>query len=160
MQRREFITLLGGAATTWPLGVGAQQAKELVRIGILSPAGQTSTRVFDGLRQGLRELGYVIGETESPIVPIMTGDETRTIALWQRLLSEGLYVNLIVPPGCHQDQCVLRASCSAAHSPEHLTRALDILGRVGAELGERASFSSSSSDGIVGERGARGSAAP
>ena len=87
------------------------------------------------LRQGLRELGYVIGETESPIVPILTGDEERTIALWQRLLNEGLYVNLIVPPGCPVDECVLRASCSAAHSPEHLTRALDILGRVGAELG-------------------------
>lgn len=87
------------------------------------------------LRQGLRELGYVIGETESPIVPILTGDEERTIALWQRLLNEGLYVNLIVPPGCQVDECVLRASCSAAHSPEQLTRALDILGRVGAELG-------------------------
>jgi 8-amino-7-oxononanoate synthase len=87
------------------------------------------------LRQGLRELGYVIGETESPIVPILTGDEARTIGLWQRLLNEGLYVNLIVPPGCPVDECVLRASCSAAHSPEHLTRALDILGRVGAELG-------------------------
>ena len=86
-------------------------------------------------RQGLRELGYVIGETESPIVPILTGDEERTIALWQRLLNEGLYVNLIVPPGCPVDECVLRVSCSAAHSPEHLTRALDILGRVGAELG-------------------------
>src|SRR4029077_1696946 len=35
------------------------------------------------LRQGLRELGYTIGETESPIVPILTGDEERTIALWQ-----------------------------------------------------------------------------
>ena len=87
------------------------------------------------LRQGLRELGYVIGETESPIVPILTGDEERTIALWQRLLNEGLYVNLIVPPGCPVDACVLRASCSAAHSPEQLTRSLDILGRVGAELG-------------------------
>ena len=87
------------------------------------------------LRQGLRELGYGIGETESPIVPIFTGDETRTIALWQRLLTEGLYVNLIVPPGCPVDECVLRASCSAAHTPDHLTRALDILGRVGAELG-------------------------
>jgi len=87
------------------------------------------------LRQGLRELGYVIGETESPIVPILTGDEARTIALWQRLLTEGLYVNLIVPPGCPVDECVLRASCSAAQTPEHLTRALDILGRVGAELG-------------------------
>src|SRR6476659_4040149 len=87
------------------------------------------------LRQGLRELGYAIGETESPIVPIFTGDEARTIALWQRLLSEGLYVNLIVPPGCPVDDCVLRASCSAAHTPEHLSRALDIFGRVGAELG-------------------------
>jgi len=87
------------------------------------------------LRQGLRELGYAIGETESPIVPIVTGDEARTIALWQRLLSEGLYVNLIVPPGCPVDDCVLRASCSAAHTPDHLARALDIFGRVGAELG-------------------------
>src|SRR5256885_2944947 len=65
------------------------------------------------LRQGLRELGYVIGETESPIVPILIGDEARTIALWQRLLTEGLYVNVIVPPGCPVDECVLRASCSA-----------------------------------------------
>ena len=87
------------------------------------------------LRQGLRELGYVIGDTESPIVPIVTRDEERTIALWQRLLTEGLYVNLIVPPGCPVDECVLRASCSAAHPPEQLTKALDILGRVGAEIG-------------------------
>jgi 8-amino-7-oxononanoate synthase len=87
------------------------------------------------LRQGLRELGYAIGDTESPIVPILTGEEERTIALWQRLLHEGLYVNLIVPPGCPVDECVLRASCSAAHTTEQLARALDILGRVGAEMG-------------------------
>jgi 8-amino-7-oxononanoate synthase len=81
------------------------------------------------LRQGLRELGYVIGETESPIVPILSGDERRTIALWQRLLADGLYVNLIVPPGCQVDECVLRASCSAAHTPEQVTTALDIFAR-------------------------------
>ena len=81
------------------------------------------------LRRGLQELGYAIGSTESPIVPILTGDEERTIALWQYLLNEGLYVNLIVPPGCPRDECVLRASCSAAHSPEHLTRALEIFAR-------------------------------
>jgi 8-amino-7-oxononanoate synthase len=86
-------------------------------------------------RRGLTDLGYAIGDTESPIVPILTGDEARTVVLWQRLLSEGLYVNLIVPPGCPQDECVLRASCSAAHTPEHLTRALDVFARVGAELG-------------------------
>ena len=87
------------------------------------------------LREGLQGLGYAIGSTESPIVPILTGDEDRTIALWQQLLAAGLYVNLIVPPGCPKDECVLRASCSAAHTPAHLARALDIFARVGAELG-------------------------
>ena len=51
------------------------------------------------------------------------------------MLAAGLYVNVILPPGCPKDDCVLRASCSAAHTPEQLTSALDILGRVGVELG-------------------------
>jgi len=87
------------------------------------------------LRRGLQDLGYAIGDTESPIVPILTGDEARTIALWQTLLTSGLYVNLIVPPGCPVDQCVLRASCSAAHTTEHITRALEIFATVDAALG-------------------------
>jgi hypothetical protein len=40
-----------------------------------------------------------------------------------------LYVNVIVPPGCPVDQCVLRASCSAAHTAEHTARALEIFAR-------------------------------
>lgn len=87
------------------------------------------------LRAGLREIGYVIGDSESPIVPVLTGDEDRTVALWNRLLTSGLYVNVIVPPGCPKGECVLRASCSAAHTPEHIARAIEIFARVGAELG-------------------------
>jgi len=82
-------------------------------------------------RQGLLACGYHIGSTESPIVPIFVGDEERTIAMWQELLSEGVYVNLIVPPGCPRDQCVLRASCSAGHTAEQIARALEIFERVG-----------------------------
>jgi 8-amino-7-oxononanoate synthase len=87
------------------------------------------------LRQGLRDIGYRMGDIESPIVPMLIGEEQLAIALWQRLLVEGLYVNLIVPPACPAGACVLRASCSAAHTPAQLTRALDIFARVGAELG-------------------------
>jgi 8-amino-7-oxononanoate synthase len=87
------------------------------------------------LREGLEELGYVIGASESPFVPIQIGEEARTIALWQELNAQGLYVNVIVPPGCPKDECVLRASCSAAHTPEHVSRALDIFARVGGEIG-------------------------
>ncbi len=87
------------------------------------------------LRRGLTDLGYAIGSSESPIVPVLTGDEQRTVALWHGLLTAGLYVNVIVPPGCPKDECVLRASCSAAHTAEQIVRALDIFARVGAELG-------------------------
>ena len=86
-------------------------------------------------RGGLQDAGYAIGDTESPIVPILTGDEGRTIALWQELLAQGLYVNVIVPPGCPKDQCVLRASCSAAHTPDQIDRAIATFARAGAELG-------------------------
>jgi len=87
------------------------------------------------LRDGLQKMGYVIGATESPIVPIFTGDEARTIALWQELLAEGLYVNLIVPPGCSRDDCLLRASCSAAHTPQQIEKALAILERARVDVG-------------------------
>jgi len=88
------------------------------------------------LRRGLREVGYAIGESESPIVPILIGDEERTIALWQGLLTAGLYVNLIVPPGCPKDDCVLRASCSAAHTPDQIDRALEIFARARSRSAE------------------------
>jgi len=87
------------------------------------------------LRGGLQDLGYTVGETESPIVPILIGDEERTVAIWQNLLASGLYVNLIVPPGCRVDRCLLRASCSAAHTAEHISRAIEIFASVGAALG-------------------------
>jgi ABC-type uncharacterized transport system substrate-binding protein len=62
MSRREFIALLGGAATTWPLTARAQQATKVPRIGSLryGAAAANADRV-EALRAGLRLLGYVEG---------------------------------------------------------------------------------------------------
>jgi hypothetical protein len=61
MRRREFITLLGGAAATWPLAAGAQQAK-VFRLGYLE-TGSPSDPIQANLRRqfllGMRDLGYV-----------------------------------------------------------------------------------------------------
>src|SRR5262245_45934548 len=58
MRRREFIGLLGGVVA-WPLTARAQQAVMHPLIGVLSPLSQvTATRNIEGLRAGLRELGY------------------------------------------------------------------------------------------------------
>jgi putative tryptophan/tyrosine transport system substrate-binding protein len=63
MRRREFITLLGGAAATWPLATRAQQGKVPI-VGFLHPGFPDSgSPVFDALGQGLRDVGYVEGET-------------------------------------------------------------------------------------------------
>ena len=61
MQRREFITLLGGAAAGWPLAALAQGRPQVARVGILHP-GSPPDPWLDGLREGLRELGYVEGK--------------------------------------------------------------------------------------------------
>src|ERR1700688_2308117 len=63
MQRREFITLLGGAAVAWPVAAHAQQPEQMQRIGYLGSdsASRTAVRV-DALRTGLHDLGYVEGK--------------------------------------------------------------------------------------------------
>jgi putative ABC transport system substrate-binding protein len=58
MNRRQFVTLLGGAAA-WPLAARAQQAASLPRVGIIDNAP-----MWDAFRQGLRDLGYVEGVSD------------------------------------------------------------------------------------------------
>ena len=61
MRRREFITLLGGAAATWPLAVRGQQSR-IARIGALYIGLADAESFKKELREGLRELGYVEGQ--------------------------------------------------------------------------------------------------
>lgn len=59
----------------------AQQPKKLARIGVLSPAERIDTRIFAGLRQGLRELGYVEGRNIAIEYRLSAGDFTRLPAM-------------------------------------------------------------------------------
>src|SRR5580704_19665839 len=65
LNRREFIILLGGAAVAWPLAAHAQQPKKSPRLCFLSfDLDPTASRSrFEGFFQGLRDLGYVDGQT-------------------------------------------------------------------------------------------------
>jgi putative ABC transport system substrate-binding protein len=63
MRRREFITLLGGAAVTWPLAAHAQLPAKVSRVGILSPAASETAASLTAFRQAIRDLGYVEGQT-------------------------------------------------------------------------------------------------
>src|SRR5215510_2979358 len=64
LKRREFITLLGGAAAAWPLSAGAQQPAKLPTIGFLVSGTPSSHGPWEaGFVQRLRELGWIEGRT-------------------------------------------------------------------------------------------------
>ena len=64
LQRREFLSLLGGAAASWPLAARAQSPRKVPRIGVLLPGTAASFALrTKALLEGLRDLGYVEGQT-------------------------------------------------------------------------------------------------
>ena len=81
MKRREFITLLGGAAAAWPIGAGAQQPERIRRIGVFvnlaegDREGQASVEAF---QRGLREFGWVEGRNVQVDYRWSPGADTKT----------------------------------------------------------------------------------
>jgi len=105
---------------------------------VLRGDGGSRLRLWDNVRRmraGLERMGYTIGPVESPIVPILIGAEELTVGMWQALLEAGLYVNIVLPPGCPKGQCLLRTSYSSAHTPAQIDQALEILAAVGKQAG-------------------------
>ena len=62
MRRREFLSVLGGAAVVWPLAARAQKSGKIAQIGYLSTANPRSMPSFQAFEQRLRELGYIEGQ--------------------------------------------------------------------------------------------------
>jgi len=84
---------------------------------------------------GLKELGYNTGATETPIIPIIIGEDNPTLLTWKMLFEHGLYTNPVLSPAVPLGQSLLRTSYMATHTEEQLDRALDIFAKVGRQLG-------------------------
>ncbi len=87
------------------------------------------------MREGFRSLGFRIGPTETPIIPILIGDQTRTLLLWKALFEAGIYTNAVVPPGVAPNDSLLRTSYMATHTDDQLDRVLETFGAIGREVG-------------------------
>src|SRR6516225_1022069 len=91
--RREFITLLGSAATAWPLSVLAERGK-VAKIGVLVLGYPDPSIFIRGLREGLRDLGYEEGRSIELIVRSADGKAATLAALATELI--GSKVDIIV----------------------------------------------------------------
>jgi glycine C-acetyltransferase len=94
----------------------------------------SNTRTF---KAGLHELGFDTGASETPITPVITGDEELTQAFARRLFEEGVFCPAIVFPTVAKGSARVRTIVTADHTEEDLGEALETFGRIGAELGLR-----------------------
>lgn len=86
------------------------------------------------MRENLKKLGYDVGNSNTPIIPILIRDDIRTALAWRALIEEGAYTNPVIPPAVPPNNSLLRTSYMATHTKEHLDRALEAFRIVGDRL--------------------------
>ena len=131
--RHQARSLIFSASMT-PVSVAAATAA----LDIMLTEPDRQQRVNENttfMRNGLRELGFDIGSSTTPIIPIFIRDEYLTVHAQKRLLELGVYTNPVVPPAVTIKDCMLRTSYMATHTIEELTRALKVFEQVGKEIG-------------------------
>jgi len=85
--------------------------------------------------QGLKQLGFNTGATQTPIIPIIIGEDELCFRFWKELFDGGLYCNAVVSPAVPEGMALLRTSYMATHTREQLERVLDIFEKAGKKLG-------------------------
>jgi 8-amino-7-oxononanoate synthase len=87
------------------------------------------------MREGLLGLGFDLGASQTPILPVFCYEEERTLRMAMRLQQEGVFVNSVLPPGVPPNKCLIRISLMATHTANQIEMALERLKKVGKELG-------------------------
>ncbi|MCG8469095.1 MAG: aminotransferase class I/II-fold pyridoxal phosphate-dependent enzyme [Gemmatimonadetes bacterium] len=86
------------------------------------------------MMDAFKSMGFEIGPTETPIVPILVGPMEKTFQFWRALLEAGVFTNPVVPPAVPEGICRLRTSYMATHSDEELDFVLEHIERLGKKL--------------------------
>ena len=91
-------------------------------------------QIGDYMREEYRKLGFNIGPSQTPIIPIIIGDRDATFLAWRLLFEEGVYTNPVIPPAVPPNLSLLRTSYMATHTDEQMATVLDKVAQVGKVL--------------------------
>ena len=82
-------------------------------------------KVTNHALNGFRQLGFEIGNTETPIIPLFVRDNEKTFIVTKMLLDEGVFVNPVISPAVAPDDTLIRISLMATHTTEQIDYAID-----------------------------------
>lgn len=86
--------------------------------------------IADYMRQGLKNKGLKIRDSRTPIIPIFTYTQLRTLVACNTLFEQGVYVNPVVPPATPVGECLIRTSYTATHTKEQMDIAIEKIAEV------------------------------
>jgi 8-amino-7-oxononanoate synthase len=89
----------------------------------------------DYMKQEFSSMGFDTGESESPVIPLVVGEDMAAFKMTIRLQEEGVFANPVVSPAVPQGRAMMRTSYMATHTRDHLDRALEVFRKVGREMG-------------------------
>ena len=118
-----------------PPGVIASTLEALNKVRTVPALRTTLMRNAHQFYDGLNRMGFQTGPEANPIVAVAMPDQETALRFWKLLLDAGLYLNLALPPATPTNTCLLRASVSAAHTPQQIDTALGCFAEVGQALG-------------------------
>jgi len=116
----------------------ANAAAALAALEVMLEEPERSQRVMEigeRMRRGFREMGFDVGNSQTPIVPVIIGEDMTTFQFWRMLFDEGVYTNPIISPAVPEGQALLRTSYMATHTDEQLDFVLEAFAKVGRTLG-------------------------
>lgn len=91
--------------------------------------------IAERMREEYQRLGFNTGNTRTPVIPIVIGDDMRTFMTWKLLFEAGVFVNPVIEPAVAPGRQLLRTSYMATHTDEQLEQVLEIFERVGKQVG-------------------------
>lgn len=91
-------------------------------------------QISDSMRQAYQEMGFDTGTSQTPIIPIIIGDQNATFLTWRLLFEEGIYTNPVIPPAVPPNLSLLRTSYMATHTDEQMAFVLEKVERIGKML--------------------------
>ncbi len=116
----------------------AAVAAALAAVDILEREPERRARLWENTRfmaASLRALGFDTGDSTTPIIPVVVGDDRLAFLMARRLEEEGVFVNPVITPAVPPGRAMLRTSYMATHTRAHLERALAAFATVGREVG-------------------------
>lgn len=87
------------------------------------------------MKKGFDELGFDTGKSESPIIPIVVGEDLQVFKFWKMLFDNGIFANPAISPAVEPGRGLIRTSYMATHTEDILDRVLEIFAKIGKEFG-------------------------